>query len=97
MGRGALLGMLVLAAIADLLLVVLLIAVSGFVFGSGPEGAHGDASEAAIWVAGVLVCLAAPIAGFVLRAFGRAGTGVLVAWFPPIAGLLITAGVIPGV
>jgi hypothetical protein len=89
--------MLILGAIADLLLVVLLIAVSGFVFGSGPEGAHGDPSGVAMWGAGVLVCLAAPIAGFVLRAFGRAGTGVLVAWLPLIAALLVTAGVIPGV
>lgn len=89
--------MLIVAAVVDLALEALLIAVSGFVFGAGPEGMHGDPSGVAIWATGAFACLAAPIAGFVLRAFGRAGAGAIVAWLPPIAALLITAGVIPGV
>jgi hypothetical protein len=85
--------LLILASVADGLLAVLLIAVSGFVFGGGPEGGHGDPSEVAIWSAGLILCIAAPIAGFVLRSFGRTGGGLVVAWLPPIGALLISLGV----
>ena len=81
--------LLILATVADTLLAVLLIAVSGFIFGGGPEGMHGDPSGAAMWSITMLVCIGTPIAGFVLRAKGLAGIGVLLAWLPPIGALLI--------
>jgi hypothetical protein len=46
------------------MLAVLLIAVSGFVFGAGPEGGHGDPAEVAIWTAGIMACIGAPILTF---------------------------------
>ena len=82
--------LLILASIADFLLTVLLIAVSGFVFGGGPEGGHGDPSGVAVWSVGLIACIAAPILGFVLRSYGKAGIGTFVAWLPPIGALLIT-------
>jgi hypothetical protein len=82
--------LLILASIVDVLLGVLLIAVSGFVFGGGPEGGHGELTGVAMWTIGMLSCTAAPILGFVLRSLGRPGIGALVAWLPPIAALLIT-------
>ena len=85
--------LLVLASVADALLAVLLIAVSGFIFGGVPDGGHGDPSGVAIWSLGLAACVAAPIAGFVLRSFGKPGAGAVVAWLPPAGALLITFGV----
>ena len=85
--------LLVLSSIIDTLLAALLIAVSGFVFGGGPEGGHGELSGVAMWSLGLAFCVAAPIAGFVLRSFGRTGIGVVVASLPPVGALLITFGV----
>ena len=82
--------LLILAAIVDLLLVALLVGVSGFIFGGGPEGGHGEISGVAVWTIGMLSCIGAPILGFVLRSFGKPGIGTLVAWLPPVAALLIT-------
>ncbi|HTW51067.1 MAG TPA: hypothetical protein VME45_04130 [Stellaceae bacterium] len=83
------LGLLIFATIGDLLLAVLLIAVSGFILGS-QEGMSGDPSAVALWVAGVAACLAMPIIGFVLRAKSRPGIGALVAATPVLGGLLVT-------
>ena len=61
----------------------------GFLFGSGPESAHGGTLLAVAYAGGVIACLAAPIAGFVLNKRGKTGTGVLVAWLPPAGALLM--------
>jgi hypothetical protein len=78
--------LLVLATVADFGLAVLLIAISGFVFG-GPEGLRGDPASVAAWLGALVACLAAPAIGFLLRRRGYAGPGVLVAWLPPIVAL----------
>jgi hypothetical protein len=88
--------LLIIATIVDLGLGVLLVAVSGFVFGGGPEGMHGDVYAAAGWAAMLLACITAPIIGFVLRAKGKAGLGLIVALFPPLGALLLASGFISG-
>src|ERR1039458_2215476 len=72
-----------IAAIVDIALAALIVAVSGFLFGSGPESMHGGGLLTAAYAAGVIACLAAPIAGFVFNKRGKTGAGVLVAWLPP--------------
>ena len=81
--------LLVLATIIDVLLAVLLIAVSGFVFGGGPEGGHGEIGGVLMWSFGLLICVACPTAGFVLRAKRLPSGGVIVAWLPPLGALLV--------
>jgi hypothetical protein len=82
---------LILAAILDLALAALLVAVSGFIFGGGPEGLDGELSAAAMWWTGFIACLAAPVAGVVLRARELGGWGVLVAFVPPAVGACFLA------
>jgi hypothetical protein len=82
---------LVLAAIVDVALAALTIGVSGFLFGSGPESMHGGAGLMAAYTAGVIACLAAPIAGFIFNARGKFGPGLLIAWLPAAAALLALA------
>jgi hypothetical protein len=82
--------LLILGAIIDLLLAALLVGISGFVFGSGPEGGHGEITGILMWSFGMLMCLGCPIAGFVLRSGRRPGTGIAVAWLPPLGALLVT-------
>src|SRR5262249_20695559 len=77
-----------LAAIADFALAVLLVAVSGFMFGSSPESMRAGAMAAAGYALIVIACLGAPIAGFVLNGRGKTGAGIAVAWLP-IAGALV--------
>ena len=79
---------LILATILDLALAVLLAMVSGLIFGGGPEGANGDPAAVALWIFGLAGCIAAPVAGFVLRARERAGWGLLAAAIPSLAGAL---------
>lgn len=79
--------LLVLATVADGALAALLVGVSGFMFGGGPESMHAGALAATGFVLAVIACLAAPIAGFVLNRRGKAGVGVAAAWLP-IAGAL---------
>jgi hypothetical protein len=81
--------LLVVATIADLALAALLVGVSGFMFGGGPESTHAGALAAAGYAFLVISCLAAPIAGFVLNGNGRLGIGIAAAWLP-IAGALVT-------
>jgi hypothetical protein len=83
--------LLVLATLVDLTLAALMIGVSGFLFGSGPESAHGGTLLAAAYTAGVMVCVAAPIAGFVFNRRGKTGAGVLVAWLPVLGALVALA------
>ena len=80
--------LLVIAAVVDLALAALLIGVSGFLFGAGPESMHGGAFLTLAYGAAVIACLVAPIAGFVFNKRGKAGIGVIVAWLPP-AGALV--------
>ncbi len=82
---------LVLAAIVDLGLAALMIGVSGFLFGSGPESMHGSGLLMAAYTAGVIACLAAPVAGFVFNGRGKTGAGMLVAWLPAAGALLALA------
>jgi len=84
MGRAV----LVIAAIVDLGLAVLMVAVSGFVFGAGPESMHGDLVIAALWTGMLVGSIAAPIAGFVLHARKKAGLAILIAWLPPVVALI---------
>ena len=80
--------LIVLATIVDLALAALLIGVSGFVFGGGPEGMHGAFWPAAGWTAMFIGCLVAPVAGFIFNGRGKTGVGVLVAWLPPASALV---------
>jgi hypothetical protein len=82
---------LVLAAIVDLGLAALLIGVSGFLFGSGPESMHGGVWLMVAYAAAVIACLAAPIAGFAFNARGKSGAGMLIAWLPVAGALLALA------
>jgi hypothetical protein len=79
---------LILATIVDLLLAVLLVAVSGFVF-EGPEGARGELSAVLMWSFALLACLGLPAAGFVLRHKGYPGVGAALAWLPPLGALFM--------
>ncbi|HEY4774151.1 MAG TPA: hypothetical protein VIH40_04965 [Xanthobacteraceae bacterium] len=79
---------LILAAIVDLLLAGLLVAVSGFVLGSGPESIRATGWVAAGWIAMLAFSIVAPVAGFALHSFGRPAGGILVAWLPPAVALI---------
>jgi hypothetical protein len=82
--------LLILGMIVDLLLAALLVGVSGFIFGGGPEGGHGEIAGVLMWSFGMLMSLGCPIAGIMLRAGHRSGTGTAVAWLPPLGALLVT-------
>lgn len=75
-------------------MLILLIAVSGFIIGDGPEGMHGDLQALLGWGAMLSACIAAPIAGFVCRAKGKSSLGLLIAALPILGALLVAAGVI---
>ena len=79
---------LIVATIADLALAALMVAVSGFFFGAGPESMHGGGLAIAAYAAGVIACLAAPVAGFIFNARGLMRAGLAVAWLPPVGALL---------
>ena len=83
--------LLVVAAIADLALAALLVAVSGFIFGTGPESTHAGNLAAAGYVAAVIGCVVAPIAGFVLNRRGKTSVGVAAAWLPVVGALVAMA------
>jgi len=86
--------LLIVAALADLGLAALLIGVSGFLFGSGPESMHGGPLFAAAYAAAVVVCLVAPVAGFMVNARGKPGLGLALAFMPPAGAL--AALMVPG-
>jgi hypothetical protein len=81
--------LLVVASIIDATLAVLLIVISGFIFGDGPEGMGGAISGAIPWSVGFVGSIVAPVAGFLLRRAGKAGIGVAVAFMPPVVTLAI--------
>ena len=80
--------MLVIATLADGALAALLVGVSGFLFGGGPESMRAGTLAAVAYFAAVIACLAAPVAGFIFNNRGKAGVGLAVAWLPPAAALL---------
>jgi hypothetical protein len=86
------LAFLVIATIVDLGLAGLLVAISGFIFGGGPEGLSGDFGAAAAWTAAFIGCLAAPAAGFILRRRGYPGAGAAAAFVPVLLGLTMAFG-----
>jgi len=61
----------VVAAVVDIAIAALLIAVSGFIFGAGPESMHGGVAAAAAYGAAVIFCITAPFIGFLLRRYGK--------------------------
>lgn len=79
--------MLGLGLLGDGVLLVFLIAMSGYVFG-GPEGMRGDASAVLVWSAGVFAVVAAALAAIVLSLRGRLQQAALVAMGPPVAAML---------
>jgi hypothetical protein len=79
--------LLIVAALIDLALAVLLIAVSGFITGGGPEGMNANGFATAAYWAAVVVCVAAPVGGFILLKNGRAAAGLIAAWVPPAGAL----------
>ena len=82
---------LVVAAIVDLALAALLIGVSGFVFGDGPESMHGGAWLVAAYSTAILVCVAAPIAGFIVNNHGKPAFGAALASMPPAGAIIALA------
>lgn len=70
---------LIVAAIADLALAALLIGVSGFMFGGGPESLHASGFVAVLYAGAVAACIAAPVAGFMLTRNGKGGLGLVLA------------------
>ncbi len=83
--------LLILAAIVDIALAALLIGVSGFLFGTGPESTHAGAALMAGYAAAVIACIVAPIAGFVFNRRGNSTPGIIIAWMPPAGALLALA------
>jgi len=82
---------LIVATIADLALAALLIGVSGFLFGSGPESIHAGAMVSLAYTAGVAACLAAPVIGFAFNRHGKTAAALAVAWLPVAGALLALA------
>ena len=82
---------LILAVVADFTLAALLILISGFIFGDGPEGMKGETGAVLVWVVAFVVTLAAPIAGFVLFRRQHRGLGALVAWVPPVGSAIFAS------
>ncbi len=84
--------LLILASVIDLALAALLIAISGFIFGGGPEGMNGSLWPAIGWSAAFASCFIAPIVGMIVLRRGKAGLGVFIAWLPAIGGLVLAFG-----
>jgi hypothetical protein len=79
---------LVLGSIIDIALAVLLIGVSGFLFGSGPQSMHAGTPALIAFAGGVIGCLGAPVAGFLLKQRGKDTVGIILVWLPPVAALV---------
>ena len=83
--------LLIAATIVDGALAVLLIAISGFIVGSGPESVQAGRWGVAALTSAVMACLAASAAGFAMRACRRPVGGILIAWLPVVAALTALA------
>jgi hypothetical protein len=75
------------ATAIDLAIAVLLVAVSGFLFGTGPESLRASGAVEVLYAAGIMACVAAPVAGFILNGSGRVGPAQFVAWLPVLGAL----------
>lgn len=84
--------LLIIASVIDLALAALLVGISGFIFGGGPEGMNGSLWPAIGWGAAFASCFIAPLAGVVILRRGKAGLGAFIAWLPAIGGLLLAFG-----
>ncbi|HET9616166.1 MAG TPA: hypothetical protein VFP74_03260 [Pseudolabrys sp.] len=82
--------LLIIAVLVDLALAALLVAVSGFVTGGGPESMNAHGFAAAAYWAAVVVCVVAAFAGFILNRKGKTLAALVFAWLPP-AGALVAA------
>lgn len=82
---------LILAMIVDLALAVLLILISGFIFGDGPEGMKGETGAVIVWAVALAAAVAAPITGYVLLRRERPMLGALVAWVPPVGSAIFAS------
>ena len=80
---------LVLAGIVGIAIIALLIGVSGFVFGSGPESYHGGMVFMGASIAAVIACIIAPATGFILNAAPKPGLAQVVAWLPAATALVV--------
>ena len=80
--------LLIVAVLIDIALAGLLIAVSGFLFGGGPESMHGGSLLMAAYVAAIIACVAAPVAGFIANGRKKAGLGLALACMPPVGALV---------
>ena len=81
--------LLAIATLVDLALAALLVAISGFILGGGPEGMHGDIWPAIGWWGMFIASLCAPVVGVLLMRRKRPGTGVLIGWVPGIVAGLV--------
>lgn len=78
------------ALLADAGVVILLIAISGFVFG-GPEGARGEIHAVMEWAGAVAAFVIPPALGLWFWRRGRPDVGLAFAWLPPLAALAASA------
>lgn len=78
-----------LGLLGDAGLAILLIAISGFVFG-GPEGANGEASAVIAWSSALAVTVIAPALSLFMWRRGRRDHAIALTWLPPL-GLLVGA------
>ncbi|MGE0564593.1 MAG: hypothetical protein AB7O50_08780 [Pseudolabrys sp.] len=81
--------LLVIATVLDLALAALLIGVSGFLFGGGPNAMKADALTTIVFVGAVIGCVVLPIIAFIINKKGKAGAAQLVAWLPVVVGFLV--------
>ena len=66
-------GLTIVASGLDVAMAAIMAAMSGFIFGGGPEGMNGEINAATLWWVRFVPCLAAPVAGFACGRFRRAG------------------------
>ena len=86
--------LLIVAALFDLAIAALLVGVSGFMTGGGPESMNASGFATAAYWAAVFICIAAPVTGFILNKNGRTAAALVAAFVPPagaLAALLLPA------
>ena len=76
-----------LGLLVDAGIVILLIAISGFVFG-GPEGARGEVSAVMGWASTLGITLLSPAMGLWMWRRGRRDLALAMVWLPPLAFML---------
>jgi hypothetical protein len=76
-----------LATLIDLAIAALLAAVSGFLFETGPAALRASRGLEVVYAAGIMACVAAPIAGFALHGNGRTLPAQFIAWLPVVGAL----------